>query len=308
MKPPTLADIHDAWRAIDPLFLDSPLRASAQIDATAKATVAFKDETANPIKSFKGRGACAFVSTLSGEPHLVCASAGNFGQGIAWAARARGLSVTVFASKTAIRSKLTAMQNLGAQVRLVDGDFDDAKAEAKDYALNVRALFVEDGSETALAAGAATIALELTQTDQAYDAVFIPIGNGALAVGMGVFLKQVMPSCKVVGVVAAGAPAIATSLKLGRAVSSDTVNTIADGIAMRVPIASAVAALRLAVDEVVTVDDSELCVAMDIVKRHLALTVEPAGVAGLAALFQAPSRWAGCRVAVPLCGGNVDVP
>jgi len=290
---------------IDPVFLDMPLRRSAALDAQLGVELLLKDETANPIRSFKGRGATNFAAGLSGAPALVCASAGNFGQGLAWAARGRGLALTVFASRGAVPAKIEAMRRLGADVRLSGEDYDSAKAKAAAYAAAEGLLYVEDGAHAAIADGAGTLAREMVGQAGAFDTLIVPLGNGALAAGTGCWAKYALPGVETVAVAAQGAPAMAESVRTGRAIETATADTIADGIAVRVPIPSAIPAVRAVIDDVVLVGDADIRVAMALIQETRGLVVEPAGAAGLAALIADPARWRGKRIAVPLCGGNV---
>ena len=268
-------------------------------------TVVCKLEVANPIRSFKGRGATWFLSTLVERPsRLVTASAGNFGQGLAFAARDRGLPVTIFAATAANARKVGRMRALGAEVVLAGHDLDAAKVAARAWASERGALFVEDGREPAIAEGAGTIALELCASEPGLDAVVVPVGNGALIAGMATWLEAAAPRVRVIGVCAAAAPAMAESWQQGRPVSTATVATIADGIAVREPVPEALLDMRGVVDEMLTVEDTAIVEAMALLEHEAGLLVEPAGAAGLAAISATRERWRGQRVATVLCGSN----
>jgi threonine dehydratase len=268
--------------------------------------VVLKVETVNPIRSFKGRGTDFLVSSLPAEsPALVCASAGNFGQGMAYAARKRSLPLVVFAAETANRLKLDRMRELGADVRLAGRDFDEAKQHARAFANDTGAHFIEDGREAAIAEGAGTIAVELARWPHPFDFALIPLGNGALLAGIGTWMKANSPATRRIGVCAAGAPSMALSLQHGALESTESVATIADGIAVRVPVPEALADLVDVVDEVLLVDDQSLIAAMQLVFRQHGLVVEPAGVAGLAAAITFRDQFRGASVVTPLCGGNL---
>ncbi len=299
------SEIAAAIGRIDPVFLGMPLLRSDDIDRRLGAELHFKDETANPIRSFKGRGASNFVARLDHVSGLVCASAGNFGQGMAWAARGRGVPLTVFASVNAVASKVAAMRRLGATIVLEGEDFDAAKQAAEAYAAAEGLSYVEDGMDAAIAEGAGTLALETISEAGAFDAFVVPLGNGALAAGVGTWAKHSRLETIVTVVGAAGAPAMAQSVRDGIVVTTPRVDTIADGIAVRNPAPAAVEAVRRVTDEVRLAGDDDIRKAMQLVHAALGLVVEPAGAAGLAAILAAPERWAGMKVAVPLCGGNV---
>ena len=302
----SLASIQDASRAIDPVFLNSPQFAADTLGAALGCALTVKIETINPIRSFKGRGAEYFASTLGPGAHrLVCASAGNFGQGLAWAARRRGLVLDVFASTRANPLKIERMRALGAHVRQEGDDFDAAKDAARAWAEREGRRYVEDGREPAIAEGAGTVAVELLRDGATFDAVVVPLGNGALLGGMAQWIKDRSPRTEVIGVCASPAPSMQLSWQRGVAIPTTSADTIADGIAVRVPIPEAVESLRTIVDDVVLVDDARTMVAMRQLVHALGLLVEPAGAVGLAAIAADPARFAGRRVATVLCGGNV---
>ncbi|SEF62564.1 threonine dehydratase [Thermomonospora echinospora] len=306
---PDVGGIERAARAIDPVFTGTPV---ADADETAKALgvrrAVVKDETRTPIRSFKGRGADWFVAHLAeadDEP-LVTASVGNFGQGLAYAARRRGRELTVFAARTASPVKIEAMQRLGARVRLAGDDFDAAKAEAVAYARDGGGRLVVDGDDPYVAEGAGTIAWELTrQVGDPLDAVLVPLGNGALAGGVGTWLRHAWPGTRVIAVAAEGAPAMARSWRAHGVVRTPGVDTIADGIAVRVPVPYALAVMRRAVDEVVVVPDEAIVAAMRLLHGTLGLVTEPAGAAGLAAVLADPAAFAGLAVGTVACGANL---
>lgn len=294
-----------AARELDPVFRGSPQFVAEALTAAAGTRVLVKVETLNPLRSFKGRGTDWWFRTRTVMPRrIVCASAGNFGQGVAWAARGRGVPCTVYAAENANPLKLERMRGFGADVRLAGADFDAAKAAARHAAATEGAYYLEDGAEPAIAEGAGSIAVELLQHPERPDAVFIPLGNGALLGGMAAWLRHVSPATRIVGVCAAGAPAMERSWRQGRAISTARADTIADGIAVREPVPFALETLRGAVDDIVLVDEEALLRAMRLAFTTLGLVVEPAGAAGLAALLGHGRAWANATCATVLCGGN----
>jgi threonine dehydratase len=298
--------IGEAADVIDPVFRDSPQYVCEPLSNRLGVTTVLKVECINPIRSFKGRGTDYLLHRLGRRPEgFVCASAGNFGQGMAYAARKRGDRLTVFAAVAANPLKVERMRSLGAEVMLEGADFDAAKAAAKDHAVRTGALYVEDGLIPEIAEGAGTIAVELGRMPETLDAVLVPLGNGSLVNGIGTWVKRFSPSTRVVAVCAAGAPAMELSWRAGRPVSTETTSTIADGISVREPVAQALTAMRSAVDEVMLVTDEEILAAMRMLFLDAGLLVEPAGAAAVAALAQRRGDLAGRRVAVPICGGNL---
>lgn len=302
----SLGNIEEASRVINPILTGSPQFSSDSLNNQLGLELVCKVETLNPIRSFKGRGADYFVHKLErGVEWIVCASAGNFGQGLGYAARNRQLRLTVFAAETANPMKIEQMRRLGAEVVTTGHDFDAAKEAARFYAEKNGALFVEDGREVALAEGAGTIGLELSRWPKPLDAVLVPLGNGALLAGLGRWMKAVSPQTKVIGVCAAGAPAMERSWRAGRIVITEQVDTIADGLAVRIPIEEALDDLRFVVDDVLLVDDRTILQAMRLLLSELDVVIEPSGAAGVAAAVAYHERFADKLVATVLCGGNL---
>ena len=298
--------IREAADAIDPVFKDSPQYVCEPLSAHLGVTTVLKVECLNPIRSFKGRGTDFLLHRLGPQAAgFVCPSAGNFGQGMAFAARKRGGRMTVFAAVSANPLKVERMRALGAEVMLEGADFDAAKAAAKDFAQRTGALYVEDGLMPEIAEGAGTIALELGRMQEPLDAVFVPLGNGSLVNGIGTWIKHFSTATRVVAVCAAGAPAMELSWRAGKPISTESATTIADGISVRVPVPEALAAMRVTVDEVMLVSDDEILAAMRLLLLDAGLVAEPAGAAGLAAVAKLRNEFAGRRVAVPICGGNL---
>jgi threonine dehydratase len=301
----TLARIEAARRGIDPVFLGSPQFECEPLSAALGARVVLKVETLNPIRCFKGRGADWLVSQAAPGVPLVTASAGNFGQAMAWSCRKRGLALTVYAATTANPLKVARMRDLGATVVLHGDDFDSAKHEARRAAALTDARFVEDGLDVETAEGAGTMALELLEAGVSLDAVIVPLGNGALFNGVARALRARQPELRLVAVQATGAPAMLESLKQGRLVQHAAIDTIADGIGVRVPIAEALADMTGLVDDGLLVSDAAIVEAMRLVHRHAGLVLEPSGAAGVAALLEHPDTFRGRCVATVLCGGNL---
>jgi len=307
----SLARIAEAARAIDPVFLRSPQLACEPLSALAGCALTLKIETVNPIRSFKGRGADTFVGQLvaAGERGpLVCASAGNFGQAMAYACRKRALALTVFVARGANPLSVARIRALGAEVVSAGDDFEAAKACARAWSAAHGARFVEDGREPQVSEGAGSIAVELLAQGDAFDAVIIPVGDGALITGMARWIKAASPATRVIGACSRGAPAVYESWRQGPGapvVVHDRVDTIAAGIAVSAPVAAAVADMHGLVDDVLLVDDAQLIEAMRLLHAHAGLVAEPSGVAGLATLFAHPDGFAGQAVATVVTGSNV---
>jgi threonine dehydratase len=301
----SVARIEQAASVIDPVFLNSPQFRAEPLERQLDCRVVVKVETLNPIRSFKGRGAEFLMATMNGRHHLVCATAGNFGQGMAFATRKRGIPLTIFASVTANPLKIERMRALGADVRLTGEDFKAAHSAAKGFAAATGAEMIEDGRIPAITEGAGTIGLELLKWPEAFDAILVPLGDGALLAGVARWVKAHRPATRMIGVCASGAPAMERSLRARRAQESGPTNTIADGIAVQSPYPEAVSDLIGLVDDILLVEEQALLSAMQQAHRDLGVVLEPSGAAGLAALQSYRDRFRGKLVATILTGGNV---
>ncbi|QFY09918.1 pyridoxal-phosphate dependent enzyme [Nonomuraea phyllanthi] len=304
-----LARIRAACRVIDPIFLDTPFYRCEALEPDLGCTVSIKLETANPVRSFKGRGTELVASLLAenGRRAVVCASAGNLGQALAWSGRGRGLDVTVVASRFAPAAKLDRIRALGARLELVDGDFDMARERAAAIALHHGIRLVEDSLDIETCEGAATIGLELVDAAPSFDTVLIALGGGAMATGVGHVVKALAPGVEVICVQPLGAPAMTLSWRERRVVTTDSTDTIADGVAGRRPIPAVLDDLLLVADDVVLVQEASIIAGMRALLDHAGLVVEPSAALGIAAILEDRDRFAGRHVVTVVCGSNVDM-
>ncbi|MEV4749829.1 pyridoxal-phosphate dependent enzyme [Streptosporangium sp. NPDC049248] len=304
------ARIRAARRVIDPIFLDTPLYRCEALEPDLGCTVSIKLETANPVRSFKARGTELVASLLAdnGRRAVVCASAGNLGQALAWSGRGRGLDVTVVASRFAPAAKLDRIRALDARLELVDGDFDMARERAAAIARYDGIRLVEDSLDIETCEGAATIGLELVDTVPSFDAVLIALGGGALATGVGHVVKALASEVEVICVQPLGAPAMTHSWRQRRVVTTDSTDTIADGVAGRCPIPAVLDDdLLLVADDAVLVQEASITAGMRMLLDHAGLVVEPSAALGIAAILEDRDRFAGRHVVTIVCGSNVDV-
>ena len=309
----TAEAIRSAHGEIHPAFTNSPQYIHDGLSARLGVPVIVKVETVNPIRSFKGRGTWVVVNGLLAEGAVgperpvVCASAGNFGQGVAFAAGAAGVRSVVFASQRANRGKLARMRALGADVREVGENFDAAVDAAREHATDTGALLLVDGDDARISTGAASIGIELTDAAAAGAlpspaVVSVPVGNGALINGIGSWMRHAAPGCHVLGVQAEGAPAMTLSWRANRPIDTEAAETYADGIAARVSIPLAVELMQGRVDDMVLVSDAAMHEAQAELTDALGITVEGAAAASWAALL-AGSRPAGPAVVI-VTGSN----
>jgi threonine dehydratase len=303
------ARILAARQVIDPVFLDTPLYRCEALEPGLGCAVSIKLETANPVRSFKGRGTELVASQLAerGLSAVACASAGNLGLALAWSGRGRGLDVTVVASRFAPAAKLDRIRALDATLELVDGDFDLARERAAALARSEGIRLVEDSLDIETCEGAATIGLELVNTPPSFDAVLVALGGGAMATGVGHVVKAFAPEVEVICVQPLGAPAMTHSWHERRVVTTDSTDTIADGVAGRRPIPAVLDDLLLVADDAVLVQEQSIIAGMRMLLDHAGLVVEPSAALGIAAILEDRDRFAGRHVVTIVCGSNVDV-
>jgi len=301
----SLVRIAEARRFIDPQFLNSPQYEAETLGALFGCRLIVKVEVLNPIRSFKARGAQYLASQIPAGSRLVCSTAGNFGQGVAVAARKYGHQLTVFSATDANPLKIERMRTLGATVCQVGKDPDETHDATQAHAWDTRATLVADGRESAIAEGAGTIAVELMRWPEPFDTVLVPVGDGSLISGVGRWIKAHAPNVRVVGVCSSRAPAMLRSWESGRVTLVAARETIADGLSISTPYAEALGDLDGVIDDIVLVDDPALVEGMRLAQRELAVVLEPSGAAGLAALATYRKRFQGQVVATILTGGNV---
>lgn len=294
---------------IDPVFLDTPLYRCEALEPALGCAVSIKLETANPVRSFKARGTELVATQLAdrGSRAVVCASAGNLGQALAWSGRGRGLDVTVVASRFATAAKLDRIRALGAKLELVDGDHELARERAAAIARYDGIRLLEDSLDLETCEGAATIGMELVDAAPSFDTVLIALGGGALATGVGHVMKALAPEVQVICVQPLGAPALTHSWHQRCVVTTDSTDTIADGVAGRYPIPAVLDDLLVVADDAVLVRETSIITGMRLLLEHAGLVVEPSAALGIAAILEDPDRFAGRHVVTIVCGSNVDL-
>lgn len=303
-----LARIFKARERISPVFLNTPQFECPALGEVLGCEVVIKLETANPIRCFKGRGTEIVMSRLAGSPGpkaAVCASAGNLGQALAYSGRARGMAVTVVAGASANAAKIDRIRRLGAAVELVEGDIEDARQRARAIAADETFLLVEDSENLDTCEGAGTIGLELVEGINDIDAILLALGGGALATGVGHVFKCLSTATEVVCIQPSGAPAMALSWRARSVVNTEQIDTIADGVAGRFPIAEVLQDLLAVADHVPLVEEGSIKAAMGLLYRYAGLVVEPSAALGVATILEDPARYRGKRVVTVICGSNV---
>ncbi|MEM4781269.1 MAG: threonine ammonia-lyase [Halalkalicoccus sp.] len=306
-----IEDIHAARERVERTARRTPLEYSHTFSEMTGADVHLKLENFQRTGSFKIRGATNRIATLSEtdrEAGVVTASAGNHAQGVALAATRAGVDAIVVMPEHAPISKLKATQGYGAEVLLCGEDYDAAAERAHEIEREEGRTYVHAFDDEAVMAGQGTIGLEIVEDCPEVDTVVVPIGGGGLISGIATALAAQEREIRVIGVQAEGAATVADSLRKGSLQRREAVDTIADGIAVGRPGERTFEVIRERVDEVVTVSDSEIAIALTALLERSKTLVEGAGAVPLAALLSGSFEYEEGETIVPaLCGGNIDL-
>lgn len=307
---PSFNDIKEAYEILKPIVKRTALEKSKTFTKMTKTNVYLKLENLQTTGSFKIRGAYNKIYHLSKkerEKGVVCASAGNHAQGVAHASKLMGVKSTVFMPIYTPPTKINATKAYGAEVILEGATYDDAAEAAKKYAHEKKMIFVHAFNDHQVIAGQGTIGIEIFEQLPAVDAVFVPIGGGGLIGGIALALKTLKPKVKIIGVEAEGAQSMKKSFEENKIVPLQSINTIADGIAVKTPKEITFELAKKYVDEVVTVNDEEISNALYLLLQRNKLVVEPAGAVSLAAILSKKKEFPGKNVVAVLSGGNVNL-
>jgi threonine dehydratase len=306
---PDRARIEAAAAIVHASMAPTPTHAWPLLAARAGADVRVKHENHAPTGAFKVRGGLIHLRDLkAASPNakgVVAATRGNHGQSVAFAARAHGLAATIVVPEGNSVEKNAAMRAYGAELVVHGHDFQAALEHAQALA-DARGLVMVPSYAGTLVAGVATYAMELFAAAPDLDTLYVPIGLGSGITGCIAAREALGLTTKIVGVVAEAAPAYALSFAKGAPVPTDSADTMADGLACRVPVADAVEVINRWAERIVTVSDDEIRAAMRHYFTDTHNVAEGAGAAALAALLQEREAMAGRTVGVVLSGGNVD--
>jgi len=304
----TLNQFEAACEAVSRVTLDTKLVYSDYFSERTGGKVYLKPENMQRTGAYKVRGAYYKISTLSPEERergLIAASAGNHAQGVAYAARECGAKAVIVMPTTTPLIKVNRTKALGAEVVLHGDVYDDAAAYADKLAQENGYTFIHPFNDPDVATGQGTIAMEIIKDLPLVDIILVPVGGGGLAAGVSTLAKLLKPNVKVYGVEPEGAACLKASFEAGEVVTLPTVNTIADGTAVKTPGSRIFPYLQQNLDGVITVPDEELVTAfLDMVENHK-MIVENSGLLTVAAL-----RHIDCadkKVVSVLSGGNMDV-
>lgn len=304
----TLSKFEEAYEDVKKVTLDTKLIYSDYWSNATGNKVYLKPENMQRTGAYKVRGAYYKITTMSDEERkkgLITASAGNHAQGVAYAAKQYGVKATICMPTSTPLIKVNRTKALGAEVVLHGNVYDEAYEKALELAKEHGYTLVHPFDDLDVATGQGTIAMEIIKELPTVDIILVPIGGGGLATGVSTLAKLLNPKIKVIGVEPAGANCMQESFKAGHVVTLSSVNTIADGTAVKTPGEHIFPYLQKNLDDIITVPDEDLVVSfLDMVENHK-MVVENSGLLSVAALKQLDCK--DKKIACVLSGGNMDI-
>nr|WP_123043163.1 threonine ammonia-lyase IlvA [Cohnella candidum]AYQ75083.1 threonine dehydratase [Cohnella candidum] len=310
-----LADVLHAHRVLQEVIVQTPLQPNRGLSLKYGCNVYLKREDLQVVRSFKIRGAYNLISSLSEEQRrrgIVCASAGNHAQGVAYSCHALGISGIIYMPATTPRQKVNQVELFGGEfvdIRLVGDTFDDAYEEAVRLCEREGKTFVHPFDHPSIIAGNATVGKEILEAGvQPIDILIVSVGGGGLSAGVASYVKAVSPDTYIIGVEPEGAPSMTRSLEAGEVVTVDEIEKFVDGAAVKRVGDLTYAIGKDLIDEVMLVPEGRACTTiLDLYNQH-AIVAEPAGALPVAALSAIdPERLKGKNVVCVVSGGNNDI-
>jgi threonine dehydratase len=307
----TLEKIQEAKKRLEGVAAHTPISYAPLLSEKCGAQVFIKKENLQITGAFKLRGAFNKIASLDASQRqkgVVTASAGNHAQGVAFASKHFACHAVIVMPESTPVTKINGVASYGAEVVLAGSNYDEAYAFARKYANEHDAEFIHPFEDLEVIAGQGSLGLEILDDKPDLDYIIVPMGGGGLISGVATAVKALSPHTKVIGVSALGAPALKMSFDQKQVVNTESVRTIADGIAVRDTSKITLPYILDGVDEAVSVDDEEIANAILFLLEKQKLVVEGAGAVAVAALLHAKIKGIeGKKIAVVLSGGNIDV-
>ena len=306
--------IEEAEHRLQGIVSKTPLQPSSRLSERYEANILIKREDMQAVRSFKIRGAYNKIASLPPEDRkrpIVCASAGNHAQGVAFACAHLGIGGTIVMPRITPTQKIERVAHFGGEfveIRLAGESYDEASQTAEEYCEQTRGIFVHPFDDIQTIAGQGTVGKEIYEaTEGEVGAVILPIGGGGLASGVASYIKERNSSVAVIGAEPAGSPSMYESLKQGRVVSLPEIHTFVDGAAVRTVGRLTFDLCRRYVDRVVVIPEGKVCTTMIELYQNEGIISEPAGALSLSALDDAAAEIKGKTVVCILSGGNNDI-
>lgn len=311
---PELKQIEEARHRLNSVVLQTPLMPNLTFSEKYQANILFKREDLQVVRSYKIRGAHNKISGLTAEERergVVCASAGNHAQGVAYSCQILGVKATIYMPAPTPKQKVEQVRFFGkeyVEVVLLGDTFDDAYELAKEYSSKERSKFIHPFDDKKVIEGQGTVGLEiLDESKSAIDYLFLPVGGGGLSAGVSSVFRQLSPATKIIGVEPAGAPAMKRSIESGENITLEKIDKFVDGAAVQRVGEMTLQICMQNLDEVVTVPEGLICSTMLDLYNRDAIVVEPAGALSVAALEQFAEEIKGKNVVCVLSGSNNDI-
>ena len=304
----TLEKVKDAAKVLKSIIRETDMIYAQNI--MDNSNIYLKTENLQVTGSFKVRGASYKIANLPESEKskgVIACSAGNHAQGVALASQKSGIKATIFIPATAPISKVEATKKFGAEIKLIDGVYDDAYKAAVDYQKETNGTFVHPFDDIDVIAGQGTIGLEILEQLPDVEAVIVPIGGGGLIAGVAYAIKQIKPDCKVYGVQSQGAGSMYQSFINKKVLELPTVNTFADGTAVKRPGDLTFELCKKYVDDIITVSDDEIASAILALMEKQKVVAEGAGALSVAAAMFNKLPIKGKKTVCVVSGGNIDV-
>ncbi|MBP6019055.1 MAG: pyridoxal-phosphate dependent enzyme [Burkholderiaceae bacterium] len=311
MIPLTTADFQAARAIADPYIHRTPIIPSSTLSELTGANVLLKAELFQRTGSYKIRGPLNVLSKMSAADKakgIICSSAGNHAQGVAYAARVHGIPATVVMSVNAPAAKVNATRGYGATVIQYGEIWDDAYAKSLEIQQEQGLTYIHPFDNPQLIAGQGTVGLEIIEDVPDVDYVIVPIGGGGLISGVSMAIKAANPNVKIIGVESTGAPSMSRSVQAGKRIQLDEVTSTVDGLVVRQVGENNLWAVQRYVDDIVLVDDVDIFKTVTWIMERCKLVAEGAAAATVCALLTGKVRIpAGKKVVCVLSGGNLKV-
>ncbi|MGH8108012.1 MAG: threonine ammonia-lyase IlvA [Arenimonas sp.] len=311
---PLFASIEQAQKQLTGVISTTPLTVNVNLSDEFQANVLLKREDLQVVRSYKIRGAYNKISSLNEAERrhgIVCASAGNHAQGVAYSCQLLKIHGKIYMPKTTPKQKIKQVQLFGksfVEIVLVGDTFDDAYQHAVEEAISKKLVFVHPFDDLQVIAGQGTVGLEILQShSQTIDYVFVPIGGGGLAAGLSTVFRHLSPNTKIIGVEPSGAPAMKNSIALGKNTALDRIDKFVDGAAVKQVGHLTFDICKKTLDDVVLVPEGKVCTTILRLYNEEAMVVEPAGALAISALDYYKDEIKGKTVVCLVSGSNNDI-
>lgn len=309
-----IAEIEKAWNRLRKIVVETPLERNEVLSQRYECNIWLKREDLQAVRSYKIRGAFNKISGLSAEQRkkgVVCASAGNHAQGVAYSCRHLGIKGTIFMPETTPRQKITQVNFFGqnmVEVITIGDTFDDAQAAAMEYCQQHELVFVHPFDDETVIQGQATVALEIWRAkEEDIDIMIMPVGGGGLSAGVSIVWKELSGETKLIGVEPEGAAAMKHCIEIGKVEELETIDSFTDGAAVKKVGQIPFEIIRDNIDQIITVPEGLICDTLLKLYNESAIVAEPAGCLSIAALEQLRDEIKGKNVICVVSGGNNDI-